>query len=105
LSRSRTTLVIAHRLSTVVNADEILVLEQDRVAERGTHGELLARRGIYAQMWALQQQARALERAERRAALQPVNLAAMVAGAVEALRPEIDTRGIHLYSTLGLEVA
>jgi ABC-type transport system involved in Fe-S cluster assembly fused permease/ATPase subunit len=52
----RTTLVIAHRLSTVMNADEILVLDQGRIAERGTHRALLERGGAYAQMWALQQQ-------------------------------------------------
>ena len=54
LSRDRTTLVIAHRLSTVVDADEILVLADGRVAERGTHRALLARDGMYARMWALQ---------------------------------------------------
>ncbi len=58
-----TTLVIAHRLSTVVDADEIIVLEAGRVAERGRHHELLARVGIYAQMWA--RQAEAAERAIR----------------------------------------
>ncbi|MBS1136268.1 MAG: composite transport ATP-binding permase [Proteobacteria bacterium] len=52
----RTTLVIAHRLSTVMNADQILVLDQGRIVERGTHQDLLAREGTYAQMWALQQQ-------------------------------------------------
>ena len=52
----RTTLVIAHRLSTVMNADEILVLDQGRIVERGTHRALLERSGAYAQMWALQQQ-------------------------------------------------
>jgi len=54
VARNRTTLTIAHRLSTVVDADEILVLVDGRVAERGTHGELLARDEIYAHMWALQ---------------------------------------------------
>jgi ATP-binding cassette subfamily B protein len=47
--------VIAHRLSTVVGADEIVVLDGGRVAERGRHRELLARGGLYAQMWAMQQ--------------------------------------------------
>ncbi len=52
----RTTLIIAHRLSTVMNADEILVLEQGRIVERGSHKALLEKGGAYAQMWALQQQ-------------------------------------------------
>jgi ATP-binding cassette subfamily B protein len=53
----RTTLVIAHRLSTVMDADMILVLNHGRIVERGTHWELLAAAGEYARMWALQQQA------------------------------------------------
>src|SRR5690606_25872801 len=105
LSESRTTLVIAHRLSTVVNADEILVLEQGRVIERGRHEALLARRGLYAQMWALQQRQSELERAERRAAMRPVNLAAVVAETIDGLRGEIDARGIHLYTTMALDTA
>ncbi|MBT0569759.1 ABC transporter ATP-binding protein/permease [Curvibacter sp. CHRR-16] len=55
VSHNKTTLVIAHRLSTVVDAHEIVVLEHGRVLERGTHAELLQRQGRYAQMWALQQ--------------------------------------------------
>jgi ATP-binding cassette subfamily B protein len=51
----KTALVIAHRLSTVVDAHEIIVLEHGRVVERGAHGELLARGGRYAEMWRLQQ--------------------------------------------------
>jgi ATP-binding cassette subfamily B protein len=51
LARDRTTLVIAHRLSTIVDADEILVLDAGRIAERGTHAALLARDGLYAEMW------------------------------------------------------
>ncbi len=54
-ARSRTTLVIAHRLSTVTDADEILVLEAGQVLERGSHAELLAQGGAYARMWRLQQ--------------------------------------------------
>jgi len=54
-ARNKTALVIAHRLSTVVDADQILVMEAGRIVERGTHAELLARGGRYAEMWALQQ--------------------------------------------------
>ena len=57
LSAGRTTLIIAHRLSTVVDADQILVLEDGRVVEQGRHHQLLARGGRYAQMWARQQAA------------------------------------------------
>ena len=56
IARGHTTLAIAHRLSTIMDADQILVLERGRIIERGTHGELLAHGGAYAQMWALQQQ-------------------------------------------------
>ena len=55
-AQNKTTLVIAHRLSTVVDAHEILVMDTGRIIERGKHAELLARHGRYAQMWALQQQ-------------------------------------------------
>ena len=55
VARNKTALVIAHRLSTVVDAHQILVMEQGRIVERGTHGELLARNGRYAEMWRLQQ--------------------------------------------------
>ncbi len=51
-----TTLVIAHRLSTVMNANEILVMSEGRIIERGTHGALLSANGTYARMWVLQQQ-------------------------------------------------
>jgi ATP-binding cassette subfamily B protein len=56
-ARNKTTLVIAHRLSTVIDAHEILVMELGRIIERGTHQELLAKGGRYADMWALQQSA------------------------------------------------
>jgi ABC-type transport system involved in Fe-S cluster assembly fused permease/ATPase subunit len=55
VSRNKTTLVIAHRLSTVVDAHEILVMDAGRIVERGNHATLLAARGRYAEMWALQQ--------------------------------------------------
>jgi len=54
-ARNRTALVIAHRLSTVVDAHQILVIEQGRVVERGTHAQLLQAQGLYARMWSLQQ--------------------------------------------------
>ncbi|MCO6050694.1 ABC transporter ATP-binding protein/permease [Mesorhizobium sp. RP14(2022)] len=57
VSRGRTTLVIAHRLSTVISADEIIVLKDGEIAERGTHGELLASNGLYASMWQRQREA------------------------------------------------
>jgi ATP-binding cassette subfamily B protein len=63
----RTTLVIAHRLSTVMDADQILVLEHGRIVERGTHRALLDAGGEYARMWALQQQAAEAEAVLERA--------------------------------------
>ncbi|WP_119964536.1 ABCB family ABC transporter ATP-binding protein/permease [Simplicispira lacusdiani] len=61
VAQGKTTLVIAHRLSTVVDAHEILVMDAGRIAERGTHAELLAAGGRYARMWALQQSGEAVE--------------------------------------------
>jgi ABC-type transport system involved in Fe-S cluster assembly fused permease/ATPase subunit len=56
IAHGHTTLVIAHRLSTIMDADQILVMDHGRIVERGTHHALLAQDGVYAQMWALQQQ-------------------------------------------------
>jgi ATP-binding cassette subfamily B protein len=56
VAADHTTLVVAHRLSTIIDADQILVMDHGRIVESGTHRELLAAEGVYARMWALQQQ-------------------------------------------------
>jgi len=61
VARNRTTIVIAHRLSTVVGADQIVVLDNGRVVERGTHDELLEANGLYAELWYRQAAERVLE--------------------------------------------
>ncbi|WP_300973266.1 ABC transporter ATP-binding protein/permease [Sphingomonas sp. LHG3406-1] len=63
VSTGRTTITIAHRLSTVVDADRIIVLDGGKVAEQGSHAQLLRRNGLYAEMWARQQAERELEQA------------------------------------------
>ena len=60
VSANKTTLIIAHRLSTVIDAHEILVMQAGQIAERGSHSQLLALNGVYAQMWAMQQNSDAI---------------------------------------------
>jgi ATP-binding cassette, subfamily B, bacterial len=100
ISRDRTTLIIAHRLSTVVDADEIIVLERGHIVERGRHDGLIAQQGVYAQMWALQQKQGDLERTEQKLAVHPINLAAVLAGDVDTLRAELDARRITLFTAI-----
>jgi ATP-binding cassette subfamily B protein len=71
VSANRTTLVIAHRLSTVINADEIIVLRGGEIAERGTHIHLLQQAGLYAQMWNRQREASEIEALARKVANDP----------------------------------
>jgi ABC-type transport system involved in Fe-S cluster assembly fused permease/ATPase subunit len=67
VSKGRTTIVIAHRLSTVISADEIIVLADGGIAERGTHAELMGRGGLYASMWDRQREATEAEERLRQA--------------------------------------
>ncbi|OOY41492.1 hypothetical protein BOV91_11190, partial [Solemya velum gill symbiont] len=64
VAQHHTTLIIAHRLSTVVDADRILVMEQGRIVEQGRHQQLLRENGIYADMWELQQREEEEQEAE-----------------------------------------
>ena len=84
VSQNRTTIVIAHRLSTVIDADEIIVLEAGRIAERGRHEDLLKKQGIYYAMWTRQREA---DEARRKLA-ENLDASAPAAAEADALRPE-----------------
>jgi ATP-binding cassette subfamily B protein len=101
LAQGRTTIVIAHRLSTVVDADWILVMEHGRVVEQGAHRELLSRDGVYAKMWSLQWQQGELEHAQRKLTAQSVSLATLSAGAIDALHDEIAARRVAVHVQAG----
>ncbi|WP_081601793.1 ATP-binding cassette domain-containing protein [Paraburkholderia kururiensis] len=88
LAQGRTSITIAHRLSTVVDADTILVMEHGHIVEQGTHEALLAREGVYMKMWSLQQQQGELERAQRRLVAQPVELDELVAHVAAMVRTD-----------------
>lgn len=105
IAQGRTTLIIAHRLSTIVDADQIVVMDKGRIVERGRHEELLAREGLYAQLWSLQRQQIEFEALEEEMALQPVNLAVLLAGVIDGLRPVIEARRVRLYTHIDLDSA
>ncbi|MGH7338725.1 MAG: ATP-binding cassette domain-containing protein, partial [Myxococcota bacterium] len=90
VARGHTTLVIAHRLSTVMDADQILVLDRGRIVERGTHRELLQRGGHYAQMWMLQQREEAEREKAAGATREP--RAASHESLSAAVRPRVERR-------------
>lgn len=103
LAQGRSTLIVAHRLSTIVNADTILVMDHGCIVERGSHAELLRAKGLYAQMWHLQRQQNELDESGSRLSAQPVNLVALVAGVLDAMRPASEAQGIVLYPLISTD--
>lgn len=91
LAEHRTSLLIAHRLSTVVGADWILVMEHGRLVEQGRHDDLLALGGVYAQMWQLQEQERELEQIEQDTILSPAPVSAIPLPAMPQSQPGTTT--------------
>ena len=103
VARHRTSLIIAHRLSTIVDVDRILVMEHGRLVEQGTHDELLASDGVYAQMWSLQAKQRELERTEAKFARQPVRINPLVAHVLDSLAEAAARRGVPVFRELSNE--
>ncbi|TDY43902.1 ATP-binding cassette subfamily B protein [Paraburkholderia rhizosphaerae] len=95
LARGRTSIAIAHRLSTVVDSDWILVMEHGRIVEQGAHADLLARDGVYAKMWALQWQQGELEHMQRKVTARAVELGPLIAQVSADLRGEIARRRVR----------
>ncbi|WP_238270052.1 ATP-binding cassette domain-containing protein [Paraburkholderia terrae] len=94
LAQGRTSVSIAHRLSTVVDADWILVMEHGRIVEQGSHAELLAHGAVYAKMWALQWQQGELEHLQRKVTSESVRIGALIADALRPLQDSIARRHI-----------
>jgi ATP-binding cassette, subfamily B, bacterial len=100
LAQGRTSVAIAHRLSTVVDADWILVMEHGRIVEQGAHADLLARDGVYAKMWALQWQQGELEHMQRKVSAQAVELGPLVAAVGDELRNEMARRRVRWHVSM-----
>jgi ATP-binding cassette subfamily B protein len=100
LAQGRTSIAIAHRLSTVVDADWILVMEHGRIVEQGAHDELLARDGVYAKMWALQWQQGELEHMQRKATAQAVALGPLLAAVGDDLHGELARCRVRWHVTM-----
>jgi len=105
VAKDRTSLIIAHRLSTIVGADEIIVMDRGRIAERGRHDDLLAHKGLYAQLWELQRQQQQAETLERRMTQHPVNLAGLLVVSLDAMREQLAQANTELYTDIDLDVA
>jgi ATP-binding cassette subfamily B protein len=101
LAQGRTSIVIAHRLSTVVDADWILVMEHGRIVEQGPHRELLSRDAVYAKMWSLQWQQGELEHAQRKLTAQSVSVAALASAVIDALHDLIVAKRVAVTANLG----